>query len=113
MVDRAVIARVWSASATAEGADRYREHFTGTVLPQLRGLDGFLGAELMEDATGDRTHLLVVTRWESRAAIERFAGDDPGRAVVEPAAEAALTDFATTVRHYAVTARADGTDRPG
>ncbi|WP_214403940.1 antibiotic biosynthesis monooxygenase [Pseudonocardia lacus] len=103
-----MIARVWSASATAGGADRYREHFTATVLPQLHGLDGFLGAELMEDGTGDRTHLLVVTRWETRAAIERFAGDEPGRAVVEPAAAAALIDFASTVRHYEVTVRAPG-----
>jgi heme-degrading monooxygenase HmoA len=108
-----VIARVWSASATAGGADRYRAHFTGTVLPQLRGLDGFLGAELMEDDTGDRTHLLVVTRWETRAAIGRFAGDDPTRAVVEPAAEAALIDFAATVRHYEVVVRVEGDDRPG
>jgi heme-degrading monooxygenase HmoA len=108
-----VIARVWSATATAGGADRYRAHFTGTVLPGLRGLDGFLGAELMEADTGGRTHLLVVTRWETRAAIERFAGDDPDRAVVEPAAETALLDFATTVRHYEVTARGVGADRRG
>jgi heme-degrading monooxygenase HmoA len=105
-----VIARVWRASATPEGADRYRAHFTGTVLPQLRVLDGFRGAELLEDAAGDRTHILVVSRWESWAAVEGFAGADPGRAVVEPAAEAVLTEFAATVQHYTVTVQVDAGD---
>jgi heme-degrading monooxygenase HmoA len=108
-----VIARIWRASATPEGAERYRAHFTATVLPQLHRVDGFLGAELLEDADGDRTRILVVTRWESRAAIERFAGDDPGRAVVEPEAGAALTDFATTVEHYTATVRAGTTGPAG
>jgi hypothetical protein len=35
-------------------------------------------------------------------AIRAFAGSNPEKAVVEPAAIAALTDFDQTVRHYEV-----------
>jgi hypothetical protein len=43
---------------------------------------------------------LVLTRWASMDAIRAFAGDDVGRAVVEPDAIAALVSFDRTVRHY-------------
>jgi hypothetical protein len=35
-------------------------------------------------------------------AVRRFAGDEPERAVVEPAARAVLSDFDESVRHYEV-----------
>jgi len=99
-----MIARIWRASATAEGADRYREHFTGTVLPELARCDGFVDASLLEKAGIERTDLQVITRWESLAKIQAFAGDDVTVAVVEPAAQAALIDYDRTVDHYTITA---------
>lgn len=99
-----MIARIWRASATAEGADRYREHFTGAVLPELTRCDGFVDASLLERAGPERTDIQVITRWESLAKIEAFAGADVETAVVEPAAQAALLDYARTVDHYTITA---------
>jgi heme-degrading monooxygenase HmoA len=99
-----MIARIWRASATAEGADRYREHFTGSVLPELSRCDGFVDASLLEKAGAERTDLQVITRWESLAKIEAFAGADLTIAVVEPAAQAALLDYDRTVEHYTITA---------
>ena len=37
----------WHATATAEGTDAYREHFTRTVLPDLHRIDGYQGAYLL------------------------------------------------------------------
>jgi hypothetical protein len=42
-----VIVMAWHATATAEGADAYREHFTRTVLPDLHRIDGYQGAYLL------------------------------------------------------------------
>jgi heme-degrading monooxygenase HmoA len=99
-----MVVRIWHASATAEGARRYQEHFTGTVLPDLRRLDGFQGALLLE-RTGDRnTEIQVITRWRSLDEIRAFAGDDTDTAVVEPAARDALLAYDTTVTHYTVVA---------
>ena len=45
---------------------------------------------------------LVLTRWESLDAIRAFAGDDIGRAVVEPGAVSALVEYDPRVQHYDV-----------
>lgn len=65
-------------------------------------MQGFLGAHLGERLIDGKIEFLVLTRWQSLEAIEAFAGADIGRAVVEPGAMAALTDFDLLVRHYEV-----------
>ncbi|MFI0485799.1 hypothetical protein [Actinomadura sp. 9N215] len=96
------IARVWRATATAEGAAAYREHFTGSVLPALRGLGGQRGAYLFQRESDGRVELEVMTLWDSLSAIRAFAGDDLTTAVVEPDARAVLLDFDETVSHRTV-----------
>ena len=50
----------------------------------------------------ERIEFLVLTRWQSIEAIRGFAGSDISKAVVEPAAAAALLDFDASVQHYEV-----------
>ncbi|TDD31934.1 hypothetical protein E1287_24815 [Actinomadura sp. KC06] len=97
-----MIARVWRATATAEGAEAYREHFTASVLPALRRLDGHRGAYLFRRDSDGRVELEVMTLWDSLSAIQAFAGEDLTAAVVEPEAQAALLDFDETVSHRTV-----------
>ncbi|TDD79743.1 hypothetical protein E1293_22570 [Actinomadura darangshiensis] len=97
-----MIARVWRATATAEGADAYREHFTGSVLPTLRRLDGHRGAYLFRRDGDGRVELEVMTLWESGEAIRAFAGTDMATAVVESEARAVLLDYDETVSHQTV-----------
>ncbi|HEY6596112.1 MAG TPA: antibiotic biosynthesis monooxygenase [Asanoa sp.] len=91
-----MIARVWTATASADGAERYAAHFRSRVLPQLRAVQGFLHAYLLR--RDDEIH--VVTLWESMAAVAAFAGADPGSAVVEPQARAVLRRYDDRVRHF-------------
>ncbi|MEV0667955.1 antibiotic biosynthesis monooxygenase [Actinomadura luteofluorescens] len=97
-----MIARVWRATATAEGADAYHDHFTGSVLPALRSLDGHRGAYLFRRDAGDHVELEVMTLWDSLDAIRAFAGADITSAVVEPQARAAVLTYDTTVTHRTV-----------
>ncbi|WP_433245000.1 antibiotic biosynthesis monooxygenase family protein [Actinomadura nitritigenes] len=97
-----MIARVWRATATAEGADAYREHFTASVLPTLRRLDGHRGAYLFRLDGDDLVELEVMTLWESEEAIRAFAGNDMTTAVVEPEARAVLLTYDKTVSHRTV-----------
>ena len=85
-----MILRQWRARALLADAARYPAHFRGKVLPQLRRLDGFLGGDLGQRQLGDRLEFLVLTQWDSMAAIRAFAGADVEKAVVEPEAAAAL-----------------------
>ncbi|MQA87620.1 MAG: hypothetical protein GEV03_24105 [Streptosporangiales bacterium] len=100
--EHVVIARIWHATATADGADAYREHFTGSVLPALRELDGHRGAYLLRRDRDGHVELQVITLWESLDAVRRFAGPDVEAAVVEPEARAVLTDFDAKVAHHSV-----------
>ncbi|RGA02894.1 hypothetical protein DI270_021975 [Microbispora triticiradicis] len=97
-----MIARIWRASATPEGADGYERHFTEAVLPSLRGVAGHRGAYLLRRDTDGRVEIDVMTLWDSMDAIRRFAGEDPATAVVEPAAQAVLLGYDTTVTHHTV-----------
>ncbi|MDO9708471.1 antibiotic biosynthesis monooxygenase family protein [Paracraurococcus lichenis] len=97
-----MVIRQWSGRASPGNRGAYPAHFRQNVLPALRGLPGFRGAQLLEREAEGLVEFLVLTRWESMDAVRRFAGPEPDRAVVEPEAEAALVAFDREVLHYAV-----------
>ena len=97
-----MIIREWRGRALPARAQEYPAHFRRNVLPELLHIDGFCGAHLSQRRNADSVEFLVLTRWRSLDAIRAFAGDHPERAVVEPQAVAALTDFDPLVRHYEV-----------
>jgi heme-degrading monooxygenase HmoA len=97
-----MIIRAWRGRARRSRSDAYPKHFREAVVPVLRDVPGFLGAQLSRRAVGDRVEFLVLTRWDSLEAIRAFAGLAVDRAVVEPGAIAALEDFDDSVRHYDV-----------
>lgn len=102
-----MIIREWRGRASRTRAGEYPAHFRTSVVPELRDVPGFLGATLSERAEGERIEFVVLTRWKSMDAIRAFAGDDLDRAVVEPGAIAALTDYDRSVRHYQVLAEVE------
>ena len=95
-----MIARLWSARTTPAQAPAYVEHLRTQVLPAVRGVDGYAGAQLLQRAGPDEVEILVITWWRSLEAIRGFAGDDLEGAVVADEAAALLTDFDRRVRHY-------------
>jgi heme-degrading monooxygenase HmoA len=103
-----MIIREWRGRAAPAQSAAYRTHFGTHVVPELRKLPGFLGASLSQRQTGDLVEFLVLTRWRSMDAVRSFAGPSVDRAVVEPGAIAALTDFDDTVRHYVVIEEVSG-----
>ena len=95
-----MIARFWSARATADGARAYAGHLRTHVLPAVKQVDGYAGAVLLEREGSAAVEILVITWWQSLDAIRRFAGPDPEEAVVADDAAALLTTFDRRVRHY-------------
>ena len=102
-----MIIREWRARADLSRADAYPRHFRTQVMPELSHIPGFLGAHLIKRPLDGGIEFVVLSRWESPAAIRGFAGDDIGRAIVEPGAAAALVDFDSTAQHYEVIEAAD------
>jgi heme-degrading monooxygenase HmoA len=97
-----MIIREWRGRASLLRAEEYPKHFREKVVPELRRLPGFAGADLSRRKLDDRLEFVVLTRWHSMEAIKAFAGEDVENAVVEPYAVAALIDFDASVRHYEV-----------
>lgn len=102
-----MVARVWSAQTSSEGASAYVEHLRTRVLPAVRMLDGYRGALLLERAVPGAIEVVVITFWQSVDAIRGFAGADLEHAVVADEAAALLTQFDRRVRHYDVAVRDD------
>jgi heme-degrading monooxygenase HmoA len=103
-----MIARVWHGRSTVANGPRYVEHLKRSVFPELREIEGHQGAHLLERTVGDRVEFMVMTLWDSMEAIQRFAGEHPEKAVVEPAARAVLTDVDEDVAHYTVSLTGSG-----
>lgn len=99
------VLRLWRGRATVPKAADYVRHATQTVFPEVQSLPGHRGAYLLRRSVGDGVEFTVLTLWDSMDAVRGFAGADPERAVVEPAARSALSDFDETVTHYEVVAR--------
>ena len=97
-----MIVRIWSASATPDGARKYRTHFERHVVPGLRELAGFLGAYVLEREQDAIVLLEVHTMWTSFDAVRAFATRGTiEAAVIHPEALAVLISHDDTVRHYA------------
>lgn len=97
-----MIIREWRGRAAKSNAEAYRTHFRTKVIPQLRQVPGFVGADLTQRVVNDKIEYLLLTKWYSMDVIRGFAGSDVGKAVVEPDAVAALVDFDDRVNHYEV-----------
>ena len=97
-----MIARVWSARTTRTHLAAYLDHLSRRVSPELQTLPGFAGVNALTREERDVVEVVVITRWESLAAIEAFAGKDREVAVVAPEAAALLTDYDRRVRHYEI-----------
>jgi uncharacterized protein len=96
------ILRQWSARTSKAQLPKYLDHFSKSVLPELRCINGFLGATVSVRHSASEAEIFVETSWRSFESIRNFAGADLEAAVVAPEAAALLTDFDRRVRHYEV-----------
>ena len=97
-----MIARYWSARTSREKAPHYAHHLENAVFAELRKLDGFRNAMLLQRDIDDGVEVVVISFWESLESIRSFAGEPLDRAVVADLAVALLDDFDRQVRHYEV-----------
>ena len=106
-----MIARTWRGATRAADAADYVAYIGATGLRDYAATEGNLGALMLQravdDATEPLTEVLIVSFWESMAAVTRFAGPDPSRAVFYPEDDRFLVRRDLTVDHYEVVARVD------
>jgi heme-degrading monooxygenase HmoA len=88
--------------AKFERANEYEEHLKAETFPSLRKLPGFLAASIHRRGLENGVEFVVLSQWESREAIARFAGSDLEAAVVPTNVQAMMVEFDARARHYEV-----------
>lgn len=97
-----MISRQWRGLAKTAEAAAYESHLRTETFPALRSISGFVDAAILKRDLPTGIEFLIVTRWESMAAIERFAGADVEAAVVPENVRAMMLEYDQRVRHYEV-----------
>src|SRR5262249_50563595 len=101
LVEVTMITRTWRGwTATEADGDAYVEFLRQSVFPGLAAIAGFRGATVLRRRVGDEVEFVVLTQFESREAVARFAGDGLEQAVIEPEARALLSRFDGRVALY-------------
>ncbi len=97
-----MISRLWRGLAKLAHADAYVEHLRKETFPQLSKIPGFIDASILRRTVGDGVDFLIVTRWDSIEAIQRFAGRDTEVAVVPQSVQGFMIEWDRKVRHFEV-----------
>lgn len=100
-----MIARIWRGETKAADADTYLEVLRRTGVPDYRATPGNRDVLVLRRVRGDRAEFLIITLWESRAAIAAFAGPDIDAARYYPEDDQYLLEFADEVEHWELAAR--------
>lgn len=96
----AMIARIWHGRTPAAKGDDYLRFLFDRAVPDYKAVKGNRGVRILQRNEGGEAHFLIITTWDSRAAIEAFAGADIERARYYPEDHDFLLDFDPTVTHY-------------
>jgi heme-degrading monooxygenase HmoA len=101
-----VIARVWRGSVPNDKAEGYERYLADSDrgVRDYRAIRGTRGAALLRRAMGDRVEFVLISFWDSEAAIREYAGPDIDRARYFDYDLECLIEPDPTVTHYEVVA---------
>jgi heme-degrading monooxygenase HmoA len=97
-----MIARTWHGVVRIEDADAYYDYLLRTGIPDYQATPGNRGVQVLRRQEGAQTHFLLISFWESYAAIKAFAGEEIEVARYYPEDRAFLLELEPTVTHYEV-----------
>ncbi|MBZ5527469.1 MAG: antibiotic biosynthesis monooxygenase [Acidobacteriia bacterium] len=101
-----MITRIWHGVTPAAKADEYYRYVERTGLSDYRKTPGNRGVMVLRKVEKEKAHILVVSYWDSMAAIEAFAGADTARARYYPEDDNFLLEKEPFVQHYEVVEKA-------
>ena len=96
------IARVWYGRTASSKGEDYAEYMKKTGVKDLSNTEGNRGVLLLKRLNGDVTEFTVISFWESKEAIKRFAGEDINKARYYPEDAKYLLEMPPELEHYDV-----------
>ena len=105
-----MIARVWHGVVPLEKCDDYGKYLSDSDLGvrDYQRVPGNCGVYLLRHMQGDRVHFLLISLWDSREAIQGYAGPDIEQARYFPYDRECLLEPEPNVAHYEVLAAPGG-----
>ena len=95
-----MIGRLGHGRTPADKGDAYFAFLIERAVPDYKSVPGNKSVRILRRNDEGVSHFLIVTEWESRAAIEAFASADIEAAKYYPEDQDFLLDFEPTVTHY-------------
>jgi quinol monooxygenase YgiN len=95
-----MITRIWHGATPASKSDVYLDLMRTIAIPDYRAIPGNKGAYALRRVEGDTAHFLMVTFWESEAAIRAFAGNKIDKAKYYDFDKDFLLELEPSSTHY-------------
>jgi heme-degrading monooxygenase HmoA len=99
---KTVVARMWHGRTLTAKADEYYAYLKQAGVDKIEAIEGNLGAQVLRRIDGNTTEFTVISYWESRDAIKRFAGDDIEKTHFLPKDPQYLLELEPKVKHFDV-----------
>lgn len=97
-----MIGRIWRGATNDADAQAYLEVLGRTGFKEYQAAPGNRGVVALRRLVAGKAEFLLLTFWESEAAIRAFAGDDIARAVFYPEDDRYLLERGESVEHFEV-----------
>ena len=97
-----MIVRHWRGLTRTADADRYVQYLRDETLPHLSSVPGFVSLQILRRALERGVEFVIVTQWQSMAAVQRFAGPQGEIAVVPQRVREMMIEYDEKVRLYEI-----------
>lgn len=97
-----MIARLWHGRVPISKSDEYLRRMRTIAIPDYKSTPGNRGAFALRQIEGDVARFVMLTFWESREAIARFAGNDIEAAKYYDFDRDFLLELEPSVKHYEI-----------
>ena len=94
------VIRRWEGRATPAAIERWLAQFHERVMPKYRAAEGFRGVRILVSRGQALHEVVVLTEWDDMAAVRRFSGPEPERAVMPGWVAELMPDHDTHATHY-------------
>ena len=99
---KTVVARMWHGRTSTAKADEYYSYLKQEGIDKIETIPGNLGAQVLRRTDGNATEFTVISYWDSRESIKKFAGDDIENTHFLPKDPQYLLELEPKVKHFDV-----------
>jgi len=99
---KTVVARMWHGRTATSKADEYYVYLKQEGIDKIEAIQGNLGAQVLRRTDGKATEFTVISYWDSRESIKKFAGEDIEKTHFLPKDPEYLLELEPKVKHFDV-----------